>query len=156
MRLLFRQRVFSWFDSFDIYDESGRPVYEVQGKLSWGHRLEISDAAGQHLGTVKERVLTFLPQFELYQGETYLGCIRKEFTLFRPSFTLDFQNWSIDGNWLEWDYEIRDGAGRTVAEISKEILHWSDTYVLDVKQPEHALYVLMVVLAIDAEKCSRS
>ena len=101
-------------------------------------------------------MLTFLPQFELYEGETYLGCIRREFTFFRPSFTLDFRNWTVDGNWLEWDYEIRDGAGQTVAEISKEVLHWSDTYVLDVKRPEDALYVLMVALAIDAEKCSRN
>ena len=156
MRLYFKQRIFSWLDSYDIYDEAGNTVYTVEGKLSWGHKLEISDASGRYRGTVQERVLTFLPQFELYEGETYLGCIRKEFTLFRPSFTLDFRNWTVDGNWLEWDYEIRDGAGQTVAEISKEVLHWSDTYVLDVKRPEDALYVLMVALAIDAEKCSRN
>ena len=27
MRLLFRQRLFSWFDSYDIYDEAGNTVY---------------------------------------------------------------------------------------------------------------------------------
>ena len=27
MRLLFRQRFFSWFDSYDIYDENGSTVY---------------------------------------------------------------------------------------------------------------------------------
>ena len=79
MRLLLRQRFFSWFDSFDIYNDAGAPVYTVQGKLSWGHKLEISDASGRYRGTVQERVLTFLPQFELYEGETYLGCIRREF-----------------------------------------------------------------------------
>ena len=100
MRLLLRQRFFSWFDSFDIYNDAGAPVYTVQGKLSWGHKLEISDASGRYRGTVQERVLTFLPQFELYEGETYLGCIRREFTFFRPSFTLDFRNWTVDGNWL--------------------------------------------------------
>ena len=26
MRLLFQQRLFSWFDSYDIYDEEGRTV----------------------------------------------------------------------------------------------------------------------------------
>ena len=36
MRLYFKQRMFSWFDSYDIYDESGRPVFTVEGKLSWG------------------------------------------------------------------------------------------------------------------------
>lgn len=31
MRLLFRQRFFSWFDSYDIYDERENPVYTVKG-----------------------------------------------------------------------------------------------------------------------------
>lgn len=30
MRLLFRQRLFSWFDSYDIYDEAGNTVYTVE------------------------------------------------------------------------------------------------------------------------------
>lgn len=55
MKLLFKQRFFSWFDSYDIYNEAGETVYTVEGKLSWGHCLHILDAAGNHIGTVKER-----------------------------------------------------------------------------------------------------
>ena len=29
MRLLFKQRFLSWFDSYDIYDEAGRTAYTV-------------------------------------------------------------------------------------------------------------------------------
>ena len=35
MRLLFKQRLFSWFDSYDIYDEAGNTVYTVEGTLAW-------------------------------------------------------------------------------------------------------------------------
>ena len=59
------------------------------------------------------------------------------------------------GDFMGWEYEITDGQ-RQVAAISKELLHWTDTYVLDIAKPEDALYVLMFVLAIDAEKCSRN
>ena len=45
MKLLFKQRLFSWFDSYDIYDEAGNTVYVVKGQFSWGHKLAvISDA----------------------------------------------------------------------------------------------------------------
>ena len=44
MKLLFKQRLFSWFDSYDIYDEAGNTVYVVKGQLSWGHKLVIYDA----------------------------------------------------------------------------------------------------------------
>lgn len=154
MKLLFRQRFFSWFDSYDIYDEAGRTVYTVEGKLSWGHRLEIYGPAGDHLGTVKEEVLTFLPRFALYIGEEHLGCIRKEFTFFRPRFQLDCSGWQVEGNFLEWDYTVVDRAGGLVMQASKELFHWTDTYTLDIVRPEDALLCLMIVLAIDAAKCS--
>ena len=82
MKMLFKQRLFSWFDSYDIYDESGNTLYTVKGQLSWGHCLKIFGASGEELGTVKERVFTFLPKFELYIGSSYIGCIKKEFTFF--------------------------------------------------------------------------
>ena len=43
MKLLFKQRFFSWFDSYDIYYEDGSTAYTVGGKLAWGHKLVISD-----------------------------------------------------------------------------------------------------------------
>ena len=82
MKLLFKQRFFSWFDSYDIYDETGATLYTVKGQLSWGHCLKIFDAAGYEIGTVKERILTFLPKFEIYLGKHYIGCISKEITFF--------------------------------------------------------------------------
>jgi len=61
MKLLFKQRFFSWFDSYDVFDESGDAVYTVKGQLSWGHCLKIFDKYDNEIGTVRERVLTFLP-----------------------------------------------------------------------------------------------
>ena len=64
MKLLFKQRFFSWFDSYDIYNEAGETVYTVKGQLSWGHCLKIYDAQDREIGTVKERIFTFLPKVE--------------------------------------------------------------------------------------------
>ena len=79
MKLLFKQRFFSWFDSYDIYDEGGRGVFTVEGKLGWGHVLHVLDAGGRHVGTVREKVLTlFEPKFEIFTGaDEYIGCITK-------------------------------------------------------------------------------
>ena len=80
MKLLFKQRMFSWFDSYDIYDEAGNILYTVKGALSWGHLLRIYDANGHEIGEVRERVLSWLPKFEMYLGGRYVGSIRKEFS----------------------------------------------------------------------------
>lgn len=156
MKLLFKQRLFSWFDSYDIYNEAGETVYTVKGQLSWGHCLKIFDASGFELGTVKERIFTWLPKFEIYLGDRYVGCISKELTFFKPKFNIDFNGWHIEGDFFEWDYSIINSAGQSIAAVSKQLFNWTDTYVIDVCYSQDALYALMLVLAIDAEKCSRN
>ncbi len=155
MKLLFKQRAFSWLDSYDIYNEAGETVFTVKGELAWGHQLRIYDAAGSAVGMIKEVILSWLPKFEMYLGDRYAGCIRKGFSLFRPKFTIDCNGWQMDGDWLEWEYTILDAAGREVAAVSKEPWRWTDTYAIEVPDPQDALCALMLVLAIDAEKCSR-
>ena len=155
MKFLFKQRLFSWFDSYDIYDEDGNSVYTVKGQLSWGHCLKIYDADDHEVGTIQERILTLLPKFEVYLGDQYVGSISKEFSFFTPKFNIDYNGWHVEGDSFEWDYSILDQSGRQIAEVSKQLFNWTDTYVIDVQNPSDALGALMLVLAIDAEKCSR-
>ena len=49
---------------------------------------------------------------------------------------------------------LLDTAGREIARVYKEPLHWTDTYVIEVAEQGNALLALMIVLAIDAANCS--
>ena len=70
MKLLFKQRAFAWFDSYDIYDENENTVYIVKGQLSWGHCLKIFDASEEHeLGTVKEQSFFLVAPIRTLRGE---------------------------------------------------------------------------------------
>ncbi len=153
MQLLFKQRFFSWFDSYDIYDEVGNVVFSVQGRFAWGHKLEISDHMGNLLGTVREEVLTLLPRFNMYDGAgNHIGTIKKKLTFFKPHFELEYQGWSVDGDILGWNYYVSDSAGTHIMYAQKKVLNWTDTYVIDVPDPANAFLSLMIVLAIDAAK----
>lgn len=154
MKLLFKQRFFSWLDSYDIFDEAGNTVYTVKGELSWGHKLQIYDANGLHVGTVKEELFKLLPKFAMYINDEFIGEVKKELSLFRPVFSLDCNDWKITGDFLEWDYEIVDANGVVIGDINRELFKLTDTYSLTISDPKNALYVLMIVLAIDAQKCS--
>ena len=154
MQLLFRQRLFSWLDSYDIFDRDGNTVYTVKGQLSWGHRLQIYDAGGQALGTVQEKMFHWLPTFELYSHGRLVGVLSKELTFLRPKFHLDCNGWTVEGNLWEWEYRVMDGPCQ-VMTLSKELWNWTDTYLMEIARPEDALLCLMIVLAMDAAKCSQ-
>jgi len=115
----------------------------------------VFDCYGQELGMVKEKVITLLPKFEVYAHGGYLGCIKKELSLFIPKYDIDYNGWHVEGNIFEWDYSITSPTQGLVATVSKQLFHLTDQYVIDVANPQDALTVLMFVLAIDAEKCSR-
>ena len=54
MKLLIKQRVFSWSDTYDVYDESGNSIYYVKAEfLSLGHRLHVYDHTGNEIGLIK-------------------------------------------------------------------------------------------------------
>ena len=155
MKMLFRQRFFSWLDSYDVHAEDGTVLFTVKGVLSWRYTLKIFTPAGREAGMLKARMITFpQPVFDLTVNGGAAGCITQEFSLFRPSFTLDFRNWKISGDWLEWNYRIMRGS-TPVAAIAKRLWNLTDTYEIDVTDPEDALGALMVTLAIDAVKCSK-
>lgn len=157
MKLVFKQKMFSWFDSYNVYDgyDDSIILYTIKGQLSWGHCFKIFDCNGLELATVKKKLFTIFPEFELYFKDQYIGHIVREFSFFKPKYNIDFNGWHVEGNFFEWDYQIINSSGAEVATISKEFFNWTDTYSINVYDPQDALNALMLVLAIDAEKCSR-
>ena len=154
MKLLFKQRLFTWFDSYDIYNENGDTLYTVEGQFSWGHCLHILDRNGTHVATVQEKVFRLLPKFELYIGDNLIGCIEKEFTFFKPRYEIDYNGWRCEGDFLSWDYDVYAGCS-SVVHISKELFHWGDTYTINILNSEDEIPALMLVIAIDAANCTQ-
>ena len=156
MGLYIRQRIFSWTDSYDVYDESGEARYEVRAEFfSLGHQIHVYDKrTGQEVGSIHEKLLRFLPTFEIVIGGRLQGTVRKELTFLRPRYQVDYRGWAVEGDLLGWDYRVTQG-GQVVMAISKELLSWSDTYVLRYDNPTDEMPGLLLVLAIDAANCSR-
>ena len=121
MKLLFKQKFFSWFDSYDVFDENGNVYFSVKGKLAFGHAFDIYDKYDNLLGEVKQRIFHFLPHFDLYINGEEVGTLIKEFTFFKQKFTITCRDWQIEGDWFEWDYYIKDSANNIIASISRYV-----------------------------------
>ena len=160
MQLCIRQRIFSWTDSYDVYDETGEPRYEVRAALfALGHQIHVYDKRNgersEEIGYIRQKLFTLMPTFEIVMGGRTVGTVRKEFTLLRPRYHVDFRGWDVEGDFMGWDYRVMSG-DMEVMSISKEIFHWSDTYVLRYQNPAHEMPGLMLVIAIDAANCSHN
>ncbi len=156
MRLLIKQRVFSWTDSYDIYDESGHVKYFVKAELiALGHQLHVYDVNHNEVGVIRQRIMTLLPAFDIEVNGRFLGCVQKKFTLFYPQYEIDYNGWRVEGDFLGWNYEVFSGCS-AVMHISKEIFRWGDTYAINFADPADELMGLLLVIAIDAANCSQN
>ena len=156
MKLLIKQRVFSWTDTYDVYDEEGNTKYFVKAEfLALGHQIHVYDRYDNEVGMVKQKLLTFLPAFDLEIGGSPFGRIQKEFTFFTPRYELDYNGWRCEGDFMAWNYDVYSGCS-AVVHISKELLHWGDTYVIDILNPQDEIMALMLAIAIDAANCTQN
>ncbi|MGM9680993.1 MAG: LURP-one-related/scramblase family protein [Eubacteriales bacterium] len=153
MQLLIKQRVFSWGDTYDVYDQSGSPKYHVKAEIfTLGHQIHVYRMDGREVGSIHQKLFRFLPAFEVVIDGLVAGSVQKQFSFFRPTYDIDFRGWSAEGNPFGWDYDVTDGR-RTVMHISKELFRWGDTYVLSFDNPADEIPGLLLVIAIDAANC---
>ena len=155
MKLLMKQRVFSWTDTYDVYDEAGNKKYFVKAELfRLGHQIHVFDVSGNEIGMIKQRLFTLLPSFDIIIGGREFGNIQKEFTFFKPRYEIDYNGWRCEGDFLSWDYDVYAGCS-SVVHISKELFHWGDTYTINILNSEDEIPALMLVIAIDAANCTQ-
>lgn len=157
MELLIKQRVFSWTDSYDVFDEAGQAKYFVKAQLlSLGHQIRVYDKdSGRELGSIHQKLFTLLPTFEIRRDGRTLGTVRKKFTLFAQNYLVDYLGWDVEGDFLGWDYRVMEGR-REIMSISKQWLTWGDTYSLRFADPANEFPGLLLVIAIDAANCSHN
>ena len=160
MELHIRQRIFSWGDSYDVFDDSGEARYEVRSAFfSLGHQIHVydkrADEGRDEVGSIRQKLFTLMPTFEIEIGGRVIGTVRKKFTLLRQNYEVDYRGWDVEGDFLGWDYKVVQ-ASREVLSITREIWNWSDTYTLRFRDPADEIPGLLLVLAIDAANCSHN
>jgi len=142
VRYMIKEQFFRLGEDSDIMDESGHPVYHVDGKV-----LTLRDRL-----VIQRKLIAFRPTYQISIGGETAAQVRKHFfTPFRDSFTIDVpgpDDLEMTGSLFDHDFTISRG-GRTVATVSKAWLTYRDTYGVEIAEGENDLLILASVLALD-------
>lgn len=134
MKFYIKQRLFSWNDSFSVYDSMENELFTVEGALfSFGKKLTICDRNGSELYRIEQELFRFRPRYHIVKNGEIVATVVKEFSLFTPFYTVEGPGWEIQGDFFDHDYDITD-AGRLVASVQKQWFTWGDTYEVSVDE----------------------
>ena len=90
MRLLIKQKVFSWRDKFAIKDENGNDRYYAEGEVfSWAKKLHIFDLSGREVAYIEQKVWSWMPKYYIFRNGSPVTLIRKEISFANCNNKLD-------------------------------------------------------------------
>ncbi|WP_019678389.1 LURP-one-related/scramblase family protein [Ruminococcus flavefaciens] len=149
MKLYFKQKVLSFTQSTNIFDEFGNIMFTAEKELlSFGRRMHIYDNMNNEVGFVQQRLMHFMPRFSVYINGQYIADVVREFTLFKHNYHIEGLNWKIDGDFFAHDYRITCG-GQYIASIHKHWMTWGDSFEIDIAYQQDTVMALAVIIAID-------
>ena len=63
MKMLIKQRFFSWFDSYDVYDENDEVLYVCKAQFSWDY--EVKDKDDNLVATINKKIWKLTDTYEI-------------------------------------------------------------------------------------------
>ena len=90
MKLIFKQKAFSFLDSYNIFDENDQVVFTVKSRFSFGRHFQIYDAKNKLVGDLRQKIFALMPTFAISLQGVFAGYVKKQFSFFKPKFNIDF------------------------------------------------------------------
>ena len=155
MKFHIKERAWTIREEFIVRDQGGQPVFKVQGKFFHiGDNLRLIDLASrEEAAHIKQKLLHVTPHYEIYQnGAAWASLHEKLLHLFGDRFKIKLETgetYHIDGNIWNWDFTVSNERGDLLAQISKRISLFEDSYGVDIAQGVNV--PLMIALAIAIE-----
>lgn len=151
MKLYIKQKIFSFKDRYDIYDENQNIAYYVEGKMfAFLDKISMYGANHQLEYFIQRKFSWFLSEYEIYNNNKLCARIKQRMSLFKGK--LDVESYlgdiTIEGDFLAHDYTIYLN-GNYFGSIYKKWISWGDSYELDIPNSDNAGFFCALVVAID-------
>ena len=155
MKFHIKERAWTIREELLVRDQNGQPVFKVKGKFFHiGDNLRLLDLEERaEAAHIKQKVLALTPHYEIYQNGAHWASLHEKLLhFFGERFKIKLESgeiYHIDGNIWNWDFTVSNDRGDLLAEISKRISLFSDSYAVDIAQGVDV--PLMISLAIVME-----
>lgn len=155
-QLYIKQKVFSFSEKFTVKDLDENDVYFIEGSfMKIPKTFSIMNANRDEVALITKKVFSFLPRFFVEVNGREMVTIQKEFSFFKPRYTIDGVGIEVQGNWWDMDFEVLQH-GEVVGRVSKEWFTWGDSYKVQIMKDEMETIVIALVVAIDCVKADNT
>ncbi len=151
MKMYFENKIMTWLDSFDVFDEIGRKLFRVKANAQGRKRLKVYDLGlrGKSVATIKKCEENY-PGVEIKHGTKFVSVVNRFLSNVQRFFDLGFLGWCARGDFEHGNFSLFDANDRTIASVRVEeklnrVMRCIESL------PEFYLHSLTFALAIDVQ-----
>ena len=153
MRFTMKQKLLAFGDDYVVKNDEGDDVYYIDGKVfTIRDTLDIQDMEGNVVAQIRKRILALRRTYDIEIGGQVTTIFKHMLTFFRCAYSVDVpgpDDLQAQGNFLEYEYEFTNAAGKRVAEVSKRWLTVRDTYCIDIEDGVDPVMIIASAVVID-------
>ncbi|MBD7908510.1 LURP-one-related/scramblase family protein [Sporosarcina gallistercoris] len=153
---IIKQKMLRMNGQFNVKDEQGNDVYEVEGSfLKIPKTYTIQDAEANEVARITKKAFSFLPTFHLEVEGQETVTIQKEFSFLKPRYTIDAPGIEVLGTWWEMSFDVLKD-GEVAGTVDKKWFQWGDSYQVQIYNEDLEKLIIALVIAIDCVKSDQS
>ncbi len=151
-QLYLKQKVFSFGEKYNVFDENQNIVYHIKGKVfSLRNKMDMYKN-DQHIYSMERKLFHLLPLYILLDSDgNEVARIQKNFTLFGGKMTIhsSYGEMQLIGQVFQLDFSLLSD-GKEVMSIHKKWISWGDSYEISITDDAHESFYVALVILIDA------
>lgn len=151
-KLYVQQKVFKWRDSYQVLDEAGQPVYQVEQDFKFlGNTVHVQHLTKNRSFVIDRELLRLMPRYQVAFNDGSSMYIRQVFTFFIKQIEVESDRYKLElrgRNLWDHDFEVYQEDAK-VGQIQKIWLTWGDTYEISVYNPEFEEELLALLIVVD-------
>lgn len=146
--LYMEKSAFSWGRPLALTDKNGRTRYTVNGDAyAPGKRLDILDLAGKKAVSVRQRLPSLFPRYEIEVYGKPVAVLIKDLRTNPPSLRIETPDWTLSGSVSVCDYELLRGEAALAA--SRPVPDSPGVLALTCPDPPETLAALGVLVTVN-------
>ncbi|AWE07426.1 hypothetical protein DCE79_08595 [Lysinibacillus sp. 2017] len=155
-KLYMKQKIMSLRGKFMVMDEQQNDVYTIEGSfMQIPKSYTIFNTKRDEVAVISKKVFSWLPKFFVEVDGREVLTIKKDFTFFKASYSIDAAGIDVRGNWWDMNFEVYQN-GEVIGQVSKKWLSWGDSYEVQVLNEDMEAIIIAIVVAIDCVKADQA
>ena len=146
-----KQKVFSFGEKYNIFDENQNVIYHVKGKVFSIHNKLDMYKGEEMIFHMERKLFRFLPEYTLFTPDgSVLATIKKNFAFFGGKLTItsSYGVMELLGQVWQRDFHLNND-GKEVMSVHKKWISWGDSYEISISDDEKVSFYVALAILID-------